>query len=75
MLAILPSITTAMRLKKLLGKRGISIEVMQTPKSISNTGCSYCVRFDDKYLPEVTEAVKSIRSHIKSLRDDGGNPI
>jgi hypothetical protein len=75
MLAIIPSVTTAMRIKKLLRQKDITVEVMQTPKSLSNTGCSYCVRFDDRYLPEVLDAVKSIRSNIKSLWSDEGEPL
>jgi len=67
MLALLPSVTTAMRVKRILGGKGIKISVVQTSKSFENVGCSYSVRFEDKYLTEIQEAVSMVGSKVKAI--------
>lgn len=47
MFVLVGSVTTAMRLKKLLEARfGIPADVVHTPSQISHGGCSYSVRTD-----------------------------
>ncbi len=59
---VFSSSTTASRLKRLATRGGInSVSVIQTPKSVSENGCSYSVRCPN-----------SIISVLKSLADEYG---
>lgn len=61
-LIVFSSSTTATRLKRLASRGGInSVSVIQTPKSVSQNGCSYSVRCPNSTL-----------SLLKSLADEYG---
>lgn len=49
MYVMVGSVTTAMRLKKLMEQRfAVPAEVVHTPSQLSHGGCSYSVRTDDR---------------------------
>lgn len=72
MLAAVPSITTAMRIKKMLSAQGIDIEVVQTPRYVKGAGCSYSVKFDERYLSLIKESAERVHSKIKAVYTDEG---
>lgn len=72
MLIVLSSATSAERMKKLLAEKKISAEVVQTPKSISEGGCGYSVRVNDRYKDEALTAAKSLKIAVKSVYDELG---
>ena len=50
MVIVLRSSNIANMIRKKAEKRGVFVKVMHTPKEISSRGCSYLVRFEEKYL-------------------------
>lgn len=62
------SITTAMRIKKKLNLSGImDAEVISTPATIGNTGCSYSVRTDKRNLPLINQLVSSRQIKLRKI--------
>ena len=75
MLATVPSVTTAMRVRNILAQNNIKVEVMQTPHTISKWGCSYSVKFADENLEAVKAAVKSVNSTVTAIYNDRGEKL
>ncbi|MBR6719363.1 MAG: DUF3343 domain-containing protein [Clostridia bacterium] len=67
MLVILSSVTSAQRLKKQLAARNIASEIIQTPKRLSEGGCSYSLRLNKNYLSEVSSLASSLHISVKKI--------
>lgn len=72
MLVVLSSSTSAERLVRMLKRKNIFAEAVQTPKSISEGGCGYSVRVDEKFSREAEKAAKELRIAVKGLYDEFG---
>lgn len=64
---VFASATTASRIKKHLIKEKYYAKVMQTPKSLSDGGCSYCVHTTSDALDESKLYAKRLDVKIKSV--------
>lgn len=54
MLVTIGSVTTATRTAKIIKMNlGISVQVVRTPSELNRGGCSYSIRFNDRYEQEV----------------------
>lgn len=72
MLVTVGSITTAARLAKLAEKNtGAPAEVLHTPSSIKNGGCSYSVRFNDRYEGAVRRLIRDYKVPAKQFYREG----
>ena len=68
MLITVGSITTATRLTRIIERNsGFPAEVVHTPASINKGGCSYSVRFKDKYYDAVRKLVNEYSVPIKKI--------
>ena len=66
------SATTATRVKKELVQKGFSAKVIQTPKTLSKSGCSYSVKTVPDALSAAEEATHRLGVKIKNVfRFDG----
>ena len=55
---LIGSVTTAMRLKRLIEHElGINADVVRTPSKLHSGGCSYSVRCDARFLNQIKEIV------------------
>lgn len=72
MLVVLSSSTSAERLVRLLKRKNIFAETVQTPKSIAEGGCGYSVRVDEKFSREAEKAAKELRIAVKGFYDELG---
>lgn len=70
MLVILSSATAAERVRRLIARWRISGEIVQTPKSISESGCSYALKIKSKDLPFVKKAATQLRLGIKGIYEE-----
>lgn len=61
------SITTAMRFKKLLNRRGIPAEVLHTPTTLNNGNCSYSLRLSVENISPIREISREYRLNIKGI--------
>lgn len=79
MYVLLGSVTTAMRLKRLLEKKcGCPAEVVHTPSQLNSGGCSYSVRVDNRYLDTVRNTAEEYTVGIRKIYLDeytGGERI
>lgn len=58
MLITIGSITTAARAAKIIEQiPRISVSVVHTPKELNKGGCSYSIRFNDKYEASVRKII------------------
>ena len=74
------SSTTANRLKKLAAAEGVGgVFLMQAPRSVSQYGCSYCLRFSQSNLPALLEIADqyhvNYRQVYKELTDETGRKM
>lgn len=67
MLVVLSSATSAQRMVRVLSMKNIRAATVQTPKSISEGGCGYSVRIDEKYKDEALAAGKELRIAVKGI--------
>ncbi len=68
MLITVGSITTATRLVRIIEQNsGFPAEVIHTPASLNKGGCSYSVRFKDKYSDTVRKLIKEYSVPVKKL--------
>ena len=68
MYVLVGSVTTAVRLSKLMEKlSGYPSEVVHTPSSLNKGGCSYSVRSDDRAVELVKGIVKEYSINIKKI--------
>ena len=66
MLLTIGSVTTAMRLTRLLELEiGHPAEIVHTPSAINKGGCSYSVRFSEQYLEVVRSVVKKYKVPVR----------
>lgn len=76
MLVTIGSITTATRFSRIIERKiGVPSEVMHTPSSIRKGGCSYSVRFDERYYERIRDIVKEysvpVRRYYSEQMVDG----
>ncbi len=64
---IFASATTASRVKKHLTKQKYYAKVIQTPKNLSDGGCSYCVHTTIDALDESKAYAKQLDVKIKAV--------
>ena len=68
------SATTATRIKNELTKSKFSAKVVQTPKSLTKSGCSYSVKTTENALTAAEKAADKLGVKIKNIfRFDGNN--
>ena len=68
MYILVGSVTTAMRLKRLLERLyGIPSDVVHTPSAIKHGGCSYSVRTNSNALARVKLTVEEYGINIKKI--------
>ncbi len=68
MYVLVGSITTAMRLKRLLEQTAsIPAEVVHTPSALHNGGCSYSVRLDNRHLDAVKYTASDYGVNIRKI--------
>ncbi len=66
MLVTIGSITTATRLERIIEKNtGTPAEVIHTPPQLNKGGCSYSVRFAEKYVGRVRGLIKEYKVPVK----------
>lgn len=66
------SATTATRVKNELVRKKFSAQVVQTPKSLSKSGCSYSVKTSEQALAVAEETAGNLGVKIKNVyRFDG----
>lgn len=71
MYVLVGSITTAMRLKRLLERvLGCPSNVVQTPSKLNRGGCSYSVRLDNRYLDDVQDIAREYSVNIRKIYKD-----
>ena len=58
------SLTYAQRASRLLERHGITAAITKLPQSVADSGCSYCVRVNEK----------NYRSALTILKEAGLNP-
>ncbi len=75
MLILLNSGTSAQRLKKILTNSSIPSEIIQTPKSISEGGCTYSLRVKSENKEKILSRAKDARINIRAIyeEDNMGN--
>lgn len=67
-LAVVGSITSAVRLQKDLNRKGyLKVYVMNTPISISSGGCSYSLKFGENVKSAFFQAAKRRRVKVRGL--------
>ena len=76
MLVTIGSVTTAARVAKTIENTlGVSVSVVHTPSELNNGGCSYSVRFNDKYESDVqkliTEYKMPVRKWYREIYNNG----
>lgn len=67
MLIILPSITTSIRVQKILAAKGIQSQSIHTTKGGNIPQCGHGLKIESQDLPAVREAVSKIGSKIKAV--------
>ena len=73
MIAVVPSVTTASRIKRKLEQMGKHASVIQTPKKLSVSGCSYSIRIDSCDINLVKTIARDFGSHIKAIFEETRN--
>lgn len=70
MLAVLSSITTAGRIKRMLESQNVRADIVQTPKSISGNSCGYSLRVQERDIDLVNTCAKNLGVLIKGFYDE-----
>ncbi len=75
MLVTVPSVTAAVKLKKILKYKGIGVDIVSTPPFLRDKGCLYGLKFKKEYLDRVLNISNSAGIEIKKVWDEtlGGN--
>lgn len=74
MLITIGSITTATRAAKLIKRNiGAYAQVVATPSELNRGGCSYSVRFNDRYELEVRRLADEYEIPIKRIYKESQN--
>ncbi|MDD4716059.1 MAG: DUF3343 domain-containing protein [Oscillospiraceae bacterium] len=73
------SLTYAQRAERILGRAGITAQILRSPKSISGDGCGYAVRVSERWLSAAMKTLKqeklgSIRVY-QTLSDGSYNEV
>ena len=66
-IVVFASATTASRVKKYLSSLGHYAKVAQTPKHLSEGGCSYCVKTTSDAMQETRDFAKKLDVKIKEI--------
>ena len=67
-LIVFSSLTTAKRVSSIAEtKYGIKSKVLQTPKELGLTSCSYCIRVLEKDYKKIWEIIKSYNVYSKGI--------
>lgn len=73
---VFSSITSANGVKNHLYKKyGIQTRIIQTPKNLSLTGCSYCLVANLSSLEKIKELIKENGISIKGIFTEDGKRI
>lgn len=59
------SVTYAQRMQKLLGQAGIRCQIFRAPRDLTDLGCAYILRLDEKNVAQA----------LVILRQEGFSPI
>ncbi len=70
MLIVLYSGTSAQRLKRILASINIPSEIIQTPKSISEGGCTYSIRVKSEHADKILPHLKESRINVKGIFEE-----
>lgn len=67
-LVVFASLTSANRVKAYLYKNySLNAYVMQTPKKLEISGCSYCIKINENHLDYIINAVKQLSVSSKGV--------
>ena len=64
----IPTVTLALKAKKLLSKQGIKVKVVNINEDIRNNGCSYGIEFDTTYYFSIIAILKDSEIPHKHLK-------
>jgi len=68
LIAVIGSVTTAVRLEKYLHKKhAVSSKTFRTPSELGASGCSYSIKTKGEHLPLVIECAKDLKIKIKGI--------
>lgn len=70
MLVVLFSGTSAQRFKKILASKKIPSEIIQTPKSISEGGCTYSLRINGYDADHISSIASDARINVKGIFEE-----
>ena len=74
MLVTIGSITTAERLARIIERNtGTHATVVHTPASINKGGCSYSVRFNDRFENDARRLIREYNISVKRFYREGWN--
>ncbi|MCH5213508.1 MAG: DUF3343 domain-containing protein [Oscillospiraceae bacterium] len=74
MLVTIGSMTTAERLARIIERStGNPVAVVHTPASINKGGCSYSVRFNDRYENDARRLIREYNIPAKRFYREGWN--
>lgn len=66
MLITIGSVTTAAKVAKTIENTlGVAVSVVYTPSELNKGGCSYSIRFNDKYESEVQQLVAEYKLPVR----------
>jgi hypothetical protein len=67
-IAVLPSVTTANRIKKYIKQNyNKDVYIVQIRKIIENAGCGYAIKTDSKNIDFIYEAANVLKTNIKGI--------
>lgn len=73
MLAVIGSVTTAARFAKIMESyTGVPALVVDTPQELRTGGCSYAVKFRDRYADTAERAAAEYRIPVKGFYYENG---
>ncbi len=70
MLATVPSVTAAVKLKKILKYKGIGADIVSAPAFLRDKGCQYALKFRKENLDRVLNISGSAGIEIKKIWDE-----
>ena len=73
MIVLFGSITSSMRIKKMLDKKGIKSQAIKTTLNPGKPDCGHAVKVDKKYLSEVDKAAAEAGIKVKGVFDEQSN--
>ncbi|MBO4897785.1 MAG: DUF3343 domain-containing protein [Clostridia bacterium] len=67
MIVLFRSVTSSLRVKKILEQRGIKSKSVQTTKNPGIPSCGHALKIDEEYLDDVRAAAEGAGVYIKGV--------